>query len=88
MSAARIITALAGLATRRARLVVAIAIVLGLGGAALALRLRPTAATDTFVSSSNAQYKATQSFYRSFGEEPIEVLVKGCLLYTSDAADE
>jgi predicted RND superfamily exporter protein len=60
-------------------LVVAIAIVLGLGGAAFALRLRPTAATDTFVSSSSPEYKATQSFYESFGEEPIEVLVKGDL---------
>ena len=57
----------------------AIAVVLGLGGAALALRLHPTAAADTFVSSSSPQYRATQSFYRSFGEEPIEVLVKGDL---------
>ena len=55
----------------------AIAVVLGLGAAALALRLHPTAAADTFVSSSSPQYRATQSYYRSFGEEPIEVLVKG-----------
>ncbi|MCW3028739.1 MAG: superfamily protein-like exporter, partial [Solirubrobacterales bacterium] len=79
MTAARIISALAGGAGRRPRLVIAIAVALGLGGAALALRLRPTAATDTFVSSSSTSYKATQSFYRSFGEEPIEVLVKGNL---------
>ncbi|HWW90038.1 MAG TPA: MMPL family transporter [Solirubrobacteraceae bacterium] len=79
MTAPRIITALVGGAARRPRLVIAIAIVLGLGSAALALRLRPTVATDTFVSSSSAPYKATQSFYRSFGEEPIEVLVKGNL---------
>jgi hypothetical protein len=79
VTAARIITALVGGAARRPRLVIAIAIVLGLGSAALALRLRPTVATDTFVSSSSAPYKATQSFYRSFGEEPIEVLVKGDL---------
>jgi hydrophobe/amphiphile efflux-3 (HAE3) family protein len=79
LTAARIITALVGGAARRPRLFVAVAVVLGLGGAALALRLRPTAATDTFVSSSSSQYKATQSFYRSFGEEPIEVLVKGDL---------
>ncbi len=57
----------------------AIAVVLGLGAAALALRLHPTAAADTFVSSSSPQYRATQSYYRSFGEEPIEVLVKGSL---------
>jgi uncharacterized protein len=79
VTAARIISALAGGAGRRPRLVIAIAIALGLGGAALALRLRPTAATDTLVSSSSGSYKATQSFYRSFGEEPIEVLVKGNL---------
>ena len=43
MSAAAFLSALAGGAARRPRLVVAIAIVLGLGGAAFALRLRPTA---------------------------------------------
>ncbi len=58
---------------------IAIAIVLGLGAAAFALRLRPTAATNTFVSSSSPEYQATQRFYRSFGEEPIAVLVKGNL---------
>ncbi|TMK23922.1 MAG: hypothetical protein E6G62_09840, partial [Actinobacteria bacterium] len=79
MTAARIISALAGGAARRPRLVIAIAIVLALAGAALALRLRPTAATDTLVSSSSGPYKATQSFYRSFGEEPVEVLVGGNL---------
>ncbi len=57
----------------------ALALVIGLGGAALALRLRPTAATSTFVSSSSSEYHDTQSFYRSFGEEPIAVLVKGSL---------
>jgi len=59
--------------------VIAIAIALGLGGGALALRLHPTAAADTFVSSSSPEYKATQRFYGSFGEEPVEVLVKGDL---------
>jgi hydrophobe/amphiphile efflux-3 (HAE3) family protein len=60
-------------------MVIAVATVLGLAGAGLALRLQPTAATDTLVSSSSPQYKATQRFYKSFGEEPIEVLVKGDL---------
>jgi hydrophobe/amphiphile efflux-3 (HAE3) family protein len=59
--------------------VVAIALVLALGAAGLALRLHPTAATSTFVSSSSSQYRATQRFYRSFGEEPIAVLVRGSL---------
>ncbi|MHB8243222.1 MAG: MMPL family transporter, partial [Solirubrobacteraceae bacterium] len=79
MNASRIFAALAGGAARRARLVIAAAIVLGLVGAGLALRLKPTAATSTFVSSSSSQYRDTQRFYRSFGEEPIEVLVKGDL---------
>jgi uncharacterized protein len=76
---ARVLSSLAGGAARRPRLVIAIAIVLGLGGGALALSLRPTAATDTFVSSASPDYKATQRFYGGFGEEPVEVLIKGNL---------
>ncbi len=79
MNASRILSALAGGAARRPRLVLAIAAVLGLGAAGLALRLRPTAATNTLVSSSSPEYQATQRFYRDFGEEPVAVLVKGNL---------
>ncbi len=79
MKAARLLSALAGAAASRPRLVVAVAIVLGLAGAALALRLKPTAATSTFVSSSSLEYRDTQDFYENFGEEPVEVLVKGDL---------
>ena len=53
-----------------------LALILGLGATALALRLRPTAAADTFVSSSSPEYQATQRLYRNFGEEPIAVLVR------------
>jgi predicted RND superfamily exporter protein len=60
-------------------LVIAVAIVLALAGAGFALRLHPSAATSTFVSSSSPEYQATQRFYKSFGEEPIAVLVKGNL---------
>jgi hypothetical protein len=59
--------------------VLAAAAVLGLAGAGLALQLTPTAALDTFVSSSSAEYRATQQYYSRFGEEPVEVLVKGNL---------
>ena len=52
---------------------------LGLGAAALALSLRPSAATDTFVGRSSTGYRATQSYYRAFGEEPVDVLVQGNL---------
>jgi uncharacterized protein len=78
-ASSRVLSALAGGAARRPRLVLAIAVVLGLGAAGLSLRLRPTAATNTFVSSSSPEYQATQRFYRNFGEEPIAVLVKGNL---------
>jgi uncharacterized protein len=79
VSSARLLAALAGGAARKPVLVIALAGVLGLGGAVFALRLNPTAATNTFVSSSSPEYKATQKFYKGFGEEPIEVLVKGDL---------
>jgi hydrophobe/amphiphile efflux-3 (HAE3) family protein len=79
VSAARLLGALAGSAARRPRLVVALAVALAAAGAAGALSLRPSAAANTFVSSSSSDYRATQRFYESFGEEPVEVLVKGSL---------
>jgi hydrophobe/amphiphile efflux-3 (HAE3) family protein len=79
VSAARFLSALASGAARRPRLVVALAIVLGLGAAALAVRLHPSAAASTLVSSSSRDYVNTQRFYQRFGEEPVEVLVKGDL---------
>jgi len=89
VSSARLLAALAGGAARRPVLVLVLATVLGLAGAALALRLSPSAAESTFVSSSSPEYRATQKFYESFGEEPIEVLVKGNLqqLVLSDDID-
>jgi uncharacterized protein len=79
VSPARLLAALTSGATRRPVLVIAVVTVLGVVGAAFALRLTPTAATSTFVSSSSPEYRATQQFYKNFGEEPIEVLVKGDL---------
>jgi hydrophobe/amphiphile efflux-3 (HAE3) family protein len=52
---------------------------LALAGAVLALGLSPSASTSTFVSSSSPQYRATQRYYRSFGEEPVNVVVRGSL---------
>jgi uncharacterized protein len=79
VSSARLLAALAGAAARRPVLTIALAAALGLGGAIFALRLNPTAATSTFVNGSSNEYRATQKFYENFGEEPIEVLVKGNL---------
>lgn len=77
MTAVDPLRALAERATRRPRVVLALALLVGLGCGALALGLHPSAATDTFVSRSSGTYRETQRFYRNFGEEPIEVLVKG-----------
>ncbi len=79
VSIARLLSALAGGAARRPLLVVALATALGLGGAALALRLHPSAAADTFVGRSSSGYRATQRYYSAFGEEPVDVVVQGNL---------
>jgi uncharacterized protein len=76
VNVARLLSILAGAAARRTWLTIGVAVTFGLGGAALALGLHPSAAADTFVGKSTADYRATQSFYRSFGEEPIAVVVE------------
>jgi hypothetical protein len=50
-----------------------------LAGAGVALTLTPSTALDTFVSSSSADYRATQTMYRQFGSDPVVVLVRGSL---------
>lgn len=74
-------------AARRPLLTLALLGALGIAAAVLALNLQPSAATDTLVGRSSASYKATQSYYARFGEEPVDVLVKGDLrklLFSSD----
>jgi hydrophobe/amphiphile efflux-3 (HAE3) family protein len=75
----RLFSRLAVGGARRPLLTILLLGALGLACAIAALSLRPTAATDTLVGSSSATYKNTQSFYANFGEEPVEVLVKGDL---------
>jgi predicted RND superfamily exporter protein len=58
---------------------VGVVLALGAGGTIMALGLHPSAAADTFVGRSSADYRATQGFYKNFGEEPVAVLVKGDL---------
>lgn len=79
MNTARFFSALVGAAARKPWLTLAIAGTLALAGAVLALGLSPSASTSTFVPSSSPQYRATQSYYRSFGEEPVNVVVRGSL---------
>lgn len=79
MSPAAFLQALVGGATRRPWLTLGIAVALGIAAAALAFGLTPTSATSTFVSSSSPAYRATQSYYARFGEEPVDVVVQGNL---------
>ncbi|HWY19233.1 MAG TPA: MMPL family transporter [Solirubrobacteraceae bacterium] len=84
MNTARFFSALVGgagrsLIGRRPWVTIAVLAALALGGATLALGLSPSADTSTFVSSSSSQYRATQRYFRSFGEEPVSVVVQGSL---------
>ena len=74
-------------ATRRPVLVLALVGVLGLAGAALALRLEPSTATDTLVDSSSENFEATERFKKDFGDEAVVVLVKGDLQRTVLTSD-
>jgi uncharacterized protein len=79
VSTARFFSALVAGATRRPWLTLALTTTLALAGVALALGLSPSASTSTFVSSSSPQYRATQRYYQGFGEEPVNVVVRGSL---------
>jgi hydrophobe/amphiphile efflux-3 (HAE3) family protein len=62
--------------------VIAAALALALAGAVLALRLEPSASTDTLVDRGSPAFEATERFREQFGEEPVVVLVKGELQQT------
>jgi len=74
-------------ATRRPLLVLAATAVLALGGAALALRLQPSTATDTLVDRGSGTFEATERFKRYFGDEAVLVLVRGDLSRTVLTSD-
>ena len=69
-------------ATRRPLLVLCVVGALALAGAGLALRLDPSAATDTLVNRSSQTFQDTERFRRDFGDEAVVVLVKGNLQRT------
>ncbi|MFL5780148.1 MAG: efflux RND transporter permease subunit [Thermoleophilaceae bacterium] len=59
-------------------------------GIALALRLEPSASTDTLVGRNTAAFKATERFRKQFGDESVIIMVRGDLqrtTLTSDLAD-
>jgi predicted RND superfamily exporter protein len=55
---------------------------LALIGAAFALRLEPSAGTETLVDSDSETFQETERFKREFGDDAVIVLVKGDLQRT------
>ena len=70
------LTALTERAAARPILTLVIVITLALGGGLLALGLRPSTGTDTFVSRSSANYQVTADDQAHFGGDPVIVLIK------------
>ena len=70
---------LSGAAARRPLLTVGIVLALAIAGGVLALGLEPSAATDTFVSSSSPAYRATAEDQSHFGDDAVIVLVRAPL---------
>src|SRR5205823_3897690 len=61
--------------------------ILAVLAAVYALRIQPSASTDTLVNRSSESFKATERFKKQFGDDAVIVLVKGDLqrtLLTSD----
>ncbi len=63
-------------ATQRPVLTLALTLTLALAGALLALGLKPSAGSDTFVSRSSGSFQATDQDHRLFGGDAIVILVK------------
>lgn len=77
MAAAPWFGRVAAWATRHARAVLAVSVVLALAAALGATRLPTDAGVDTLTDSGSATAKATRQVRETFGEEPVVVLVKG-----------
>jgi len=77
----------ARLVTERPVATVAVVGALALIGVALALRLEPSASTDTLVGRDTAAFKATERFRKQFGDESVIVMVRGNLQRTVLTSD-
>ena len=60
---------------------------LAAGGAALALGLQPSAATDTLVGRSTPSFKATEDHHRKFGDDAVIILIRERLQYLTLTSD-
>ncbi len=70
---------IAGRAVERPTPVIVAAVLLTLIGAVAALRLQADRSPDSLVDRGSGTYAATERFYEEFGDEPVEILVKGDL---------
>ena len=70
---------IAGRAVERPTPVIVAAVLLTLIGAVAALRLEADRSPSSLVNRGSETYVATQRFYDQFGDEPVEILVKGNL---------
>ena len=77
----------ARLAARRPVLTVAIVLTLAIAGGLVALGLKPSAGTDTFVSRSSADYRATALDHREFGGDAVAILIREPLRDLVDTKD-
>jgi hydrophobe/amphiphile efflux-3 (HAE3) family protein len=66
-------------AARRPGRVLLVASLVAAVGALLALRLEPSAATDTLVGRGTDSFQATERLHRQFGDDAVAVLVRGDL---------
>ena len=67
---------LARTSARRPVITISIVLALALAGALLALGLKPSTGTDTYVSRSSATFQATDRDHRDFGGDAVIILIK------------
>ena len=82
---------LARIAARRPAVTVAIVLAAALVGGILALGLKPSAGSDTFVGRSSSSYQASQQDHEHFGGDAVVILIKEPLpdlVETKDLATE
>jgi len=73
---AKTLERLSGAAARRPVLTLGIVLALAVVGAIMALGLKPSAGTDTFVGRSSSTYQATVEDQSHFGDDPVVILIR------------
>jgi uncharacterized protein len=80
--AGNLLARIVGAVCRRPLAVLGLTALVALAGAALALRLEPSASTETLVDRGSESFRATERFKEDFGDEAVLVLVRGELART------